>query len=148
MEAAGALRRRTVHRLLPNATLRFVFNKQVDTARVIVSAYQQNERLVSMHYAIDATQRQEFALSATPMRGEIEGVATEAPGLWYWETGPNQALNFLRGSIPLGTDVAPGRVTLALRNQSRNTAFVALVLVGQEGGVAQPLQRFWTTEEQ
>jgi hypothetical protein len=147
LEATGALRRRGVYRIAPGAVLRFIVNKQVDFANVIVTTYLQNERLVSMRYAISASAQQDFLHSVTPMQGEIAGVATEAPLAWYWESGPTKRLNRHRGVVSLGNDLAKGNVVLVLRNQTRTPVFVALVLVGQDSASHPNLQRFWTTEE-
>jgi hypothetical protein len=147
LEASGALRRKVAYRIAPGAVLRFVVDKQADIANVVIFTYLQNERLVSMRYAVEGSKVSDFLHSVTALHGEIAGVATEARGVWYWESGPKKSLNQHRSVLTLGNDLAKGKLALVLRNQSRFAVFVALVLVGQAANDRPKVQRFWTTEE-
>ncbi len=147
IEASGALRRRVAYRIEPRSVLRFVVRKQVDVANVVITTYQQNERRVALRYAIEGDQKSDFLHAPTPLRGEISGIATDAPEIWYWETGPTRHLLRHRSVVTLGHDLAQGTVAFVLRNQNPTPTFVSLVLVGQDSGSRPALQRFWTTEE-
>lgn len=147
IEAAGTLRRRNVHRVLPGQVVRFLFDKHVETAKIVITTYLQGERFVALRYSIRARQLKDLLHSVTPMQGEMSGVAAEAPEIWYWELGPARHLNQYRSVITLGNDIANDKVTLVLRNAGRASVFVGLVMIGQGDSKRPKVQRFWTTEE-
>lgn len=142
------VRQRIVYRLSPGRSFDFNVNKIVDVARMLVLAYAEGEASVALSYVVEGRLSHELVAVPSALRGRLEGPLSEVGPIWFWESGQAGRLGELRASLRLGADLSRGSVGVRLTNDGRGPVWLAAILVGQDTGAADSLDRFWALEDE